>query len=373
MAVQLIRKVRNRQPQRPLAVDLYNPLAKGIVGWWYPQSARDFLVGTGQPTTSVGKNGVASVANGTSTNYVDCLSIPSYPSTLLRFGSTNIYAFSGLGPALYSGSDARLMFRSESGANTFHLRAKSGAGWTSREFSANATNRSSTPSIQVGVARSESLLDVYWNGVKDNGTLSAAASGPPDKMSTLSIHGPSAEHSRLYSQYSSSGTAMHLLLCWSRALSDAEVAAVCANPWQVFKPETIPLFFSTVTAQYARPISDASAGTWTASSGSDLYAMLDETTASDTDYIVTNGASICEVALTSLSDPASSAGHVVRYRISADSGGITVRLRQGTTTIATWTHATAPTSLTTYEQTLTSGEADSITDYTALKLQFEAT
>jgi hypothetical protein len=130
---------------------------------------------------------------------------------------------------------------------------------------------------------------------------------------------------------------------------------------------------ATVTAQYARPTSDVSAGTWTASSGSDLYAMLDETSASDSDYIVTTGASTCEVALGSLTDPASSSGHIVRYRISATSGGITVRLRQGTTTVATWVHAPAPTSLTTYAQTLTSGEADSITDYTALRLQFEAT
>lgn len=127
-----------------------------------------------------------------------------------------------------------------------------------------------------------------------------------------------------------------------------------------------------VTAQYARPTSDVSAGTWTASSGSDLYAMLDEASASDADYIVTTGASTCEVALGSLTDPASSSGHIVRYRISATSGGITVRLRQGTTTIASWTHSPAPTSLTTYEQTLSSAEADSITSYAALKLQFEA-
>ena len=130
---------------------------------------------------------------------------------------------------------------------------------------------------------------------------------------------------------------------------------------------------TTVTVQYARPTSDVTAGTWTASSGSDLYAMLDETSASDADYIVTTGASTCEVALGSLSDPSSSTGHKVRYRLSANTGGITVRLREGTTTIATWTHAPAPTSLTTYEQTLTGGEADSITNYAALKLQFEAT
>lgn len=156
-------------------------------------------------------------------------------------------------------------------------------------------------------------------------------------------------------------------------ITEQQIIEICRNPWQIFEPETIPLFFSTVTAQYARPTSDVSAGTWTASSGSDLFAMLDETAANDTDYIVTTGTSTCEVALGSLADPVSSSGHIVRYRIAADSGGITVRLRQGTTTIATWTHASAPTSLTTYAQTLTGGEADSISDYSALRLQFEAT
>ena len=132
------------------------------------------------------------------------------------------------------------------------------------------------------------------------------------------------------------------------------------------------LWIPVTTAQFSRPSADVSTGTWTASSGSDLYAMLDETAASDADYITTTGTSTCEVALGTLSDPASSSGHIVRYRIAADAGGIVVRLRQGTTTIATWTHSPAPTSLTTYEQTLTSGEADSISNYSALALQFEA-
>lgn len=160
---------------------------------------------------------------------------------------------------------------------------------------------------------------------------------------------------------------------WLRALGASEIRALHANPWQLFAPDRIPFFTPVVTAQYARPVSDVSAGTWTASTGSDLFAMLDETSANDSDYIVTTGTSTCEVALGSLTDPGSSNGHIVRYRISATSGGIIVRLRQGTTTIATWTHASAPSSLTTYEQTLTGGEADSISDYSALRLQFEAT
>lgn len=155
-------------------------------------------------------------------------------------------------------------------------------------------------------------------------------------------------------------------------LDNAALIRLSLNPWQIFEPEEIPLFKPVVTAQYARPVSDVSAGGWTASTGSDLFAMLDEASANDADYITSTTASICEVALGGLTDPAVSTGHIVRYRISATAGGIIVRLREGSTTIASWTHAPAPGSLTTYAQTLSGGEADSITNYAALKLQFEA-
>ena len=153
-------------------------------------------------------------------------------------------------------------------------------------------------------------------------------------------------------------------------LSSADHAALHANPSRVFRGRT--LSFSAPTAQYARPTSDVTTGAWVSSLGGSLAAAIDEAIADDADYIGTTYGSICEVALGSLADPGVSSGHKVRYRIAADAGAIIVRLRQGATTIASWTHNPAPTSLTTYEQTLSGAEADSITDYSALKLQFEA-
>ena len=147
--------------------------------------------------------------------------------------------------------------------------------------------------------------------------------------------------------------------------------SLALNPWQIFKGRRnfLP---AIATVQIARPVADLSNTGWVPSSGATLYPMIDETPASDADYISTTYASICEVALGGLSDPALSTGHIVRYRISATDGGIIVRLREGSTTIASWTHNPAPGSLTTYAQTLSGGEADSIINYAALKLQFEA-
>jgi hypothetical protein len=129
------------------------------------------------------------------------------------------------------------------------------------------------------------------------------------------------------------------------------------------------------SVQLAAPTSDISAGNWLRSSdntGTGLYTMLDEATFSDTDYVYVNSDSTMEVKFASVSDPATSSGHKVRYRIKGNGvATITVSLRQGSgTEIASWAHTTASTSVTAYEQTLSSGQADSITDYADLRLRF---
>jgi hypothetical protein len=58
--------------------------------------------------------------------------------------------------------------------------------------------------------------------------------------------------------------------------------------------------------QYARPESDISAGSWSPSTGGDLYAMIDEVTPNDSDYIYSStdpSNDVCEVKLESISTP----------------------------------------------------------------------
>ena len=128
-----------------------------------------------------------------------------------------------------------------------------------------------------------------------------------------------------------------------------------------------------VVAQFARPIADLSNTGWSPSTGVDLYQMIGETVRDDGTYIsATAVGALCEVDLADLADPAVSTGHMPTLVLSAPGGGgITVRLRQGTTTIATWTYHPGATP-TEYTPALSGAEADSITDYTALRLQFEA-
>jgi len=125
---------------------------------------------------------------------------------------------------------------------------------------------------------------------------------------------------------------------------------------------------SGAVVQLIRPTSDISSGAWTPSTGSDLFSMLDETVADDNDYIVTTSTSTAEVGLSSASDPAVSTGHIIRYRAKG-TGTLTVKLMQGATTIATHV-PTLTTSFQTFTFTLSGAEADSITDYSNLRLQF---
>jgi len=124
-------------------------------------------------------------------------------------------------------------------------------------------------------------------------------------------------------------------------------------------------------AQYARPNSDVAAGSWTPSTGATLYGYIDEESYSDIDYIqVANANSTCEIGLSSVTDPESSSNHIVRYRArKAGNGALTVYLFDGATQIASQT-PTLTTSIQAFSFTLSSGEADNISDYSDLRLKF---
>jgi|OpeIllAssembly_1097287.scaffolds.fasta_scaffold00157_8 hypothetical protein len=141
-------------------------------------------------------------------------------------------------------------------------------------------------------------------------------------------------------------------------------------------------------AQFGRPSTDTTIGTYTdqAAGTTNIYTTIDETVASDTDYIrsVTDPSSAAYVTkLTSVTDPVSSSGHTIRARMGTDvaSGGnqinATVELRQGYvsegsqgTLIATLTQNNiSQGSFTDYSLGLTTTEADSITNYADLFLR----
>lgn len=132
-------------------------------------------------------------------------------------------------------------------------------------------------------------------------------------------------------------------------------------------------------AQFARPSADLDTTGWTTQSGggTNLYDVLNETVADDADFARSSNphGDVLKLYLSDVTDPQSSAGHVVRYRIGKQGTGVVsfdVALMQGAVEIASWPHVGVAAGPTTYEQTLSGAEADAITDYTDLQLWFTA-
>ena len=130
-----------------------------------------------------------------------------------------------------------------------------------------------------------------------------------------------------------------------------------------------------------RPDGDITINSWTneLEQITNLYQSIDEVIPDDNDYIASPyspSSEIYECSLENISDPQSSTGHTIKYRykkVGSATINLTIRLMQGAIEIASWNHNNILTSIVQAEQTLTSGEADSITNYNDLRLRFEAT
>jgi hypothetical protein len=131
---------------------------------------------------------------------------------------------------------------------------------------------------------------------------------------------------------------------------------------------------------FMRPGSDDLDGSWTTESGgTNLFNSIDEVVPNDADYIqsvIDPPSDTCRVNLVAPSGNISSP-FVVTYRYSKSGTegvqvDLTVTLKQGTTTIASWSHTNISTTLTTVRQTLTAPQLAAISDFTNLKLEFNA-
>ena len=131
---------------------------------------------------------------------------------------------------------------------------------------------------------------------------------------------------------------------------------------------------------YAYPTEDLEVGNWTPSTGSSLYACVDEDPYSDSDYISLLGADSsltrsCYLKLGALTDPGVNTGHKlsIRWHGSPEWGKreeCYFLLYQDSTEICRIQKWLVETSVfTTEEHSLSEAEANRITDYTKLKVR----
>lgn len=159
------------------------------------------------------------------------------------------------------------------------------------------------------------------------------------------------------------------------------VAASLLHAWKVVAAAGSYLLTGTdatvVVEFYLAPDADVSDGTWTdQAGGTNLFAAIDEAAASDADYIQSSVSPTNDVCEVSLSNPGETPAQPakVRYRYwrtgAAGSMELRVRLLQGTTQIASWTHSAIGTSPVSAVQTLSGSEFAAITDFSDLRLEF---
>lgn len=133
-------------------------------------------------------------------------------------------------------------------------------------------------------------------------------------------------------------------------------------------------------AQFARPISDVSTGSWTPSTGASLWACIDEQDASEADFIQSSltANDSCEVRLSPVEAALIDRLHILNYRArksgaAGNTRGVTVDLLQGATVIASQSHPDLTALWPTPLLVLTKEQGASITDYTDLRVRFMAT
>ena len=126
---------------------------------------------------------------------------------------------------------------------------------------------------------------------------------------------------------------------------------------------------NTVTYTYARPASDITTQ-WSPSTGTAHFSLINETTASDADYIYATAAGQTdEVKLASMTAPQAGTSVDVQYRVQGVAGGgkVTLSLVCGTTVIATDAIRSVDGD---YVLTVAPGTWAAVTDWSNMRLRF---
>ena len=188
--------------------------------------------------------------------------------------------------------------------------------------------------------------------------------------STLQVGSPVAAISVVTASPTFSGSANQSASCQTSATTASPVfsgsASVDGTPAEATISVTTasPAFSGSaagITSTIARPTSDISNTGWTPSTGSDLYAMLDEVSPDDADYISTSSVgAVCKMSLNATQYPGSASQQLSLRASSSTGNGLTVVIKDGATTIATRSLTLTPT-FDLHTITLTSGEIAAIT------------
>ena len=123
------------------------------------------------------------------------------------------------------------------------------------------------------------------------------------------------------------------------------------------------------------PNADLVTGAWIPSTGNTLSGVMNETVRNDGDYALLSNtivSSTFRVGLSAANNPGSNQNNNISY-VLAGTGNMNVRLIQdANTTIAQWQHNSLTGSFTEFDQVLSNAQADAISNYGNLSVEFWA-
>lgn len=164
-----------------------------------------------------------------------------------------------------------------------------------------------------------------------------------------------------------------------KAITDVLSIPEVANRFRQLRRAVNEVLSIDIKNQFSRPDADDAIGVWLNEGNSTpLWNRIDEVIPNDVDLIHSDVSpaafEVCDISMSSISDPNISTGHILRWRYRKSiAGGRTIRinlkLRQGTTVIVERNFNGISNIIAQDNYTLSAAEADSITDYSDLNFR----
>jgi len=229
------------QPQGRVRLNRNSPLFRGLIGAFTPPGPG--VTPVGGALMKIGRNGEGYSTNASAESWLasntalasawptwTILAILDGTSTNSDFGGAAIYAERPNGTQI-----VKLGF-GDSNSNKAMLVVRD-AGNRLALFSgtANVKTDASIPRILVGTRRASNDHRLYFNGALDS-SASGDIPGPFNATNCIIGNDPQDGRANL------GGAAVPLVLVWNRSLTDAEIALISANPWQVFDGQAPMLY-----------------------------------------------------------------------------------------------------------------------------------
>lgn len=259
MPVQLTRRVRSRQPSTSVKVDFANPITKGLSGVIRLDACAEVVNGklytaTGtklqQSYIGTGRGFGSTDGAGTTDKVLTDIVGTQGPRTYFVLAKLNGWGGGNFGRLIDGTTVNQELFYISSAGNggLIYYRTFSGGIRTALTVDPNSVSNQfgkiTSYSVSFDASSPSNQPELYIAGTRYAFfSLDGVPTGTANSTGAFYIGNRGTDNLR-----NIDGT-IYLVLVFDRMLSAAEHKSLTENPWQVFAPETIPLFWTGVTAR----------------------------------------------------------------------------------------------------------------------------